>query len=228
MINYIHTDLACETNTAYCDFAKDESAKKNSILDKETIYSSDKIGGFAIRRMKNKNDDAIENYSTIYFDNCTSLSAEDQRLLSLLIAHEINLISKDSYKEFLICGLGNKNMTSDSIGPKVTGNILVSRHISRYDKETFKLLNTKAVSAISAGVLSQTGIESADIIKALCEQISPDVVIVVDALCARSNERLCKTVQITDTGVSPGSGVNNKRPTVNSSLLGIPVTLLLF
>ena len=173
--------------------------------------------------MKNKNDDAIENYSTIYFDNCTSLSAEDQRLLSLLIAHEINLISKDSYKEFLICGLGNKNMTSDSIGPKVTGNILVSRHISRYDKETFKLLNTKAVSAISAGVLSQTGIESADIIKALCEQISPDVVIVVDALCARSNERLCKTVQITDTGVSPGSGVNNKRPTVNSSLLGIPV-----
>lgn len=224
MINYIHTDLACETNIPYRDYFASQTNIVEQHNDKDSTFSSNTINGFTIRRMKTKtSDNKTENYSTIYFDNCSRLYDKEQRLLSLLIANEIQHICNRSFNEFLICGLGNKNMTPDSIGPKVIEKVLVSRHISKYDKQAFQTLNTKPVSAIAAGVLSQTGIESADIIKALCEKISPDVIITIDSLCARSNERLCKTIQITDTGVSPGSGVNNKRPSINSSLLGVPV-----
>ena len=121
----------------------------------------------------------------------------------------------------LVVGLGNRDITPDNIGPKSAESILVTRHLKSQAPEDFKMLSPVAV--ITPGVLGTSGIESADYIKWVCDNLKPQSVIVIDALAARSMDRLCTTVQISDTGVTPGSGVGNSRSAVNSETLGVPV-----
>lgn len=124
----------------------------------------------------------------------------------------------------LVVGLGNRDITPDNIGPLTAESVLVTRHLKSEAPEDFKMLSPVAV--ITPGVMGTSGIESADYIKWVCDNLRPDRVIVIDALAARSLDRLCRTVQVTDTGVTPGSGVGNSRGAVNSETLGVPVVAI--
>lgn len=124
----------------------------------------------------------------------------------------------------LVVGLGNRDITPDVIGPMCAESVLVTRHLKAHAPEDFKFLSPVAV--ICPGVLGTSGIESADYIKWVCASLKPARVIVIDALAARGLDRLCKTVQITDTGITPGSGVGNSRSAINSEVLGVPVTAI--
>ena len=123
----------------------------------------------------------------------------------------------------LVAGLGNGKITPDALGPRCVSLLLATRHISDELAKSVGLGKLRSVAALVPGVLGQTGIESAEIIKGTVKSISPSAVIVVDALAARSVSRLGCTVQLTDTGVSPGSGVGNARKEISKKTLGVPV-----
>lgn len=121
----------------------------------------------------------------------------------------------------LVAGLGNRAITPDAIGPKVHENVLVTRHLVRKMPEHFGSL--RPVASLAAEVMGTTGVESGELVWAVCEKIRPDCVVAVDALASRSLERLCRTVQIADTGITPGSGVGNHRMGLTRDTLGVPV-----
>ncbi len=123
----------------------------------------------------------------------------------------------------LIAGLGNDNITADAIGPIAVKNLIVTRHIRKERPLIFEDLGLFDICAISPGVLGQTGIESADIIKSVVEKIRPGLLIVIDALASRNLSRLVNTIQICDSGIRPGSGVGNSRPGLIPEEVGIPV-----
>lgn len=123
--------------------------------------------------------------------------------------------------EVLVVGLGNRAITPDAVGPKAADRTLVTRHLVSMAPEHFG--DFRPVCALASGVLGTTGVESGEIVQALCRKLSPKAVVAVDALCARKVERLCATVQLSDTGISPGSGVGNHRFSLDKETLGIPV-----
>lgn len=120
----------------------------------------------------------------------------------------------------LVVGLGNRDVTPDSLGPYVISNLEVNRHIYMLNERHKK---SKGVSAMIPGVMAQSGMESAEMVKGITAQIKPDVVIAIDALAARNTKRLNTTIQIADTGIHPGSGVGNHRRGLNKETLGVPV-----
>ena len=122
-------------------------------------------------------------------------------------------------KKILIAGLGNANVTADSLGPKVVNNLCITRHLEREGIGEYQY----ELSAIAPGVMAQTGIETAGIIKGVVSQIKPDVCIAIDALAARSVNRLNSTIQLSDQGINPGSGVGNHRIGITKDNIGVPV-----
>lgn len=122
-------------------------------------------------------------------------------------------------QKILVIGLGNRAVTPDALGPYVVDNLYITRHLLTEGI----VKNVKELSAISPGVMAQTGIEAQIILKALCQEINPDIVIAVDALAAREPSRLNSTIQICDTGISPGAGVGNNRGKLNQETLGVKV-----
>jgi len=122
----------------------------------------------------------------------------------------------------LVVGLGNEHITPDALGPKVLDNIIVTRHLYELASEDMDG-NYRKVSAFAPGVMGLTGIETFDIIESVVKKIKPNFLIVVDALAARSVSRVNRMIQMTDTGISPGSGVGNKRRRIDEASLGIPV-----
>ena len=145
----------------------------------------------------------------------------DGRLAALTEA--IKNLLPQNLEKVLVAGLGNENITPDALGPLCARQIFSTRHIKGDVIKDLGLENLKSVSSISTGVLGQTGIETAEYISGIVRLIKPDGVIVIDALASRRLSRLGKTVQLTDTGISPGSGVGNYRKTIDSKTLGVPV-----
>lgn len=123
----------------------------------------------------------------------------------------------------LVAGLGNTDITPDAIGPLSVSNIFATRHINLAGIEIEGLENLRDITAVATGVLGKTGLESAETVKCICEYIKPDCVIVIDALACSEPKRLGTTVQITDSGIAPGSGVKNARKELSKSSLGVPV-----
>ena len=121
----------------------------------------------------------------------------------------------------LVVGLGNRAITPDAVGPKAADRTFVTRHLIDMAPEHFG--DFRPVSALAAGVLGTTGIESGEIVQAVCAKTGPKAVIAIDALAARRVERLCATVQVCDTGIAPGSGVGNHRFALDQASLGVPV-----
>lgn len=121
----------------------------------------------------------------------------------------------------LVVGLGNPSVTPDAIGPKVQTLTAVTRHLVEALPEHFAHL--RPVSALASGVLGTTGLESSEIIRGVTEEVKPALVIAVDALASRSLERVCRTIQLADTGITPGSGVGNHRGRLDQESLGVPV-----
>lgn len=124
----------------------------------------------------------------------------------------------------LVVGLGNREVTADSLGPQAVDNLFITRHIVReYGKAAYNCEKMNLVSALEPGVMAKTGMETAEIVKGVVSETAPDVLIVIDALAARSIRRLNRTIQITNTGIQPGSGVGNHRNALTKESLGVPV-----
>ena len=121
----------------------------------------------------------------------------------------------------LVLGLGNPNLTADSLGPKTAAGILATRHLAQIDSDFFRSL--RPCAALAPGVLGQTGLESAELAAAVTERFQPGAVIVIDALAAGETSRLGTTVQLSDSGISPGSGAMNRRMELNRESLHTPV-----
>lgn len=133
-----------------------------------------------------------------------------------------NLLPSDC-DNVLVAGIGNMDITADALGPKTNSYVLATRHISDELKKDMGFNNLKKVSTVRTGVLGETGIESAEIIKGIVNVINPSCVIAVDALASSSAERLGTTIQFSDTGIFPGSGVGNHRFEISKNTLGVPV-----
>lgn len=132
------------------------------------------------------------------------------------------LIGDDKKKSILVVGLGNISVTPDALGPKVVKDIDVTRHLIKFAKELVEP-NTRSVSAISPGVLGTTGIETSEIINSIVEKTKPDIILAIDSLASGSIHRIGNTIQFSNTGITPGEGVRNKRDEINEENLGIPV-----
>ncbi len=146
--------------------------------------------------------------------------------ISSALAGQLKSIIPDAEKEqsILVVGLGNRDVTADALGPHVADNLFVTRHVVKeYGKAAYNKSRMHMVSSIVPGVMAKTGMESAEIIRGVVEQTRPDLVIVVDALAARSTKRLNRTIQITNTGIHPGSGVGNHRNALTKESLEVPV-----
>lgn len=129
-------------------------------------------------------------------------------------------------ERILVVGLGNKNLTPDTVGTKSAEIIKPTLHIRELDEETFESLECSEISVISPGVTARTGLEALEIIKGVTRRIMPDLVIAIDSIATRSPERLGCTVQICDTGICPGSGIGNRRNAISRETVGIPVISL--
>jgi len=132
-----------------------------------------------------------------------------------------SLLPADAAGQVLVVGLGNAAMTPDAVGPLAVDSLLVTRHMVRAMPRQFGRFTP--VSALCTGVLAQTGLETLELIRGAAERICPRAIIAIDALAARSRHRLCATVQLSDTGLIPGSGVGNHRQAVDKAALGVPV-----
>lgn len=129
---------------------------------------------------------------------------------------------RDRYS-VLVVGLGNREVTPDALGPYVVDQLNITRHIvQEYGKYAIEE-NGRSVSAVVPGVMAQTGMETAEIIKGIVQETSPDLIMVIDALAARSTKRLNRTIQISDAGIHPGAGVGNHRSAITKDTMGIPV-----
>lgn len=205
----VRTDLALEAAVL--------SDKKNSLSGVEIDeYEKD---GTRVTKVKITNADGekqigkkIGNYITIECDSLRDAGDMYDRNTKEIFTHELEKIIKPlKPKSILVVGLGNRYITPDSLGPRVTENIDVSNPI---------------LCCISPGVLGITGIESIKIVEGVCAKVKPDVVVAIDALASRSMYRICTTIQLADTGIMPGSGVGNRQRALNRETLGVPVIVV--
>lgn len=165
----------------------------------------------------------IGRYITMEVQDINYLDENGKENVQNIIATQLKaLIGDDKNKSIFVVGLGNIAVTPDALGPKVVKQIDITRHLLNYAKELVSE-NTRAVSAISPGVLGTTGIETSEIVTSIVEKIKPDMLIVIDSLASGSIHRIGNTIQISNTGITPGEGVRNKREGINEETLGIPV-----
>lgn len=166
------------------------------------------------------------NYSTLEAPGLRMHNRDLHERLAQLLAKEIEWFfdQADLGEEdaVLVVGLGNWNATPDALGPKSVENLMVTRHLLEMSPPELRR-GLRPISAISPGVLGLTGIETGEIIMGVAERIGAKAVICIDALASRSVDRLCSTIQVSDTGIHPGAGVGNRRLAINKETLGIPV-----
>lgn len=148
------------------------------------------------------------------------------REISQCLADELRemIPGADNEQSILVVGLGNREVTADALGPQVVDNLFITRHIVKaYGKAAYNKKSMNLISSIEPGVMAKTGMETAEIVKGVVTETKPDVLVVIDALAARSTRRLNRTIQITNTGIQPGSGVGNHRNALTEESLGVPV-----
>lgn len=221
----IRTDLALEVRES---FPNDDVEIQGVILTEEKDEDNNiKISIVEIKDEKGANamGKPIGTYVTIEAQDLTDSDEDYHKPVSEMIGKYIEqLVGKHQKKEVLVVGLGNRDVTPDALGPMVVDNMFVTRHLFReYGDEFGRKHSLGNVAAIAPGVMGQTGMEVQEIVKGIVEQTKPKLVIVVDALASRSVNRLNTTVQITDTGISPGAGIGNNRKALNEETLGVKV-----
>ncbi|HAE91730.1 GPR endopeptidase [Tissierella praeacuta] len=218
----IRTDLAIENREIYKNERNKDSRGINVEKEENESYIVTRIKVLNKEGSENLNR-PIGNYITI---DVPKLNKSDEDLkdeISQVVAKEIKGLGRNKEdSKILIVGLGNWNITPDALGPKVVERVLVTRQFFvNYNKEIDETVAN--VAALSPGVMGITGIETGEIIKGVVEKVKPDLVIAVDALASRKMDRVSTTIQISDTGINPGSGVGNNRMEFNENTLGVPV-----
>lgn len=225
MINF-RTDLAVERNNIY----KKENNIENEI-DGVKIENTEKenIEISRVEIVNEKGEKALEkpigNYVTIDIKKMKYIDETEIEIISKVLSDELKNMIRKSVKEddsILVVGLGNRYVTPDSLGPKVVSKIEVTRHILEYMPHAIPE-KTRPVSAISPGVLGITGIETIEILKGITQNTNPKMIIAIDALATRNIERISSSIQLADTGIVPGAGVNNTRKEISKTTLNIPV-----
>ena len=194
---HLRTDLIIENNNA---------KHKKELINGVEVTSTYKDG----------------NYITISFEDITNYESREKvgKILELELKKILNKNNIKEDDECLIIGLGNIKSTPDSLGVKVTEELLITKHLFKYGKVKEGI---RQVSSFNPGVMANTGLESSNIIKAIVEEEKPKFIILIDALASLSIDRINKTIQITDTGIHPGSGIGNNRKEISKTNLGIPV-----
>ncbi len=160
-------------------------------------------------------------YCTVQFPRLDFVCDTDD--ITAATVKALKTVFKNDIKNALVVGLGNTDITPDALGPFACDRVLATRHLSDKLKHDLGLDELKSVCCLTPNVLGKTGIESYDLIVAAANKINPDIIIAVDALAARDPERLCRTIQISDSGICPGAGVNNSRKELSKKTIGIPV-----
>lgn len=210
----VRTDLALE-EVNEDDKSKYVSEKKNGSINVITLdINEDNKDKF------NKN---IGKYITIEFDDVTDFNNSKEvekvfieEIKNMLLVHNIK-----KYDSCMIVGLGNEKSTPDSLGPKSVNDIIVTNHF--FDMGLNVEEGFRVVSAFNPGVMGQTGMETSNVVYAIAKELKPDFIIVIDALKASNVNRVNKTIQITDAGINPGSGIGNTRKEISENILNIPV-----
>lgn len=220
----VRTDLALEAREK---FEEDNVEIKGVRLDEEQAACDIHISSVTIETENGAKamGKPKGSYVTLEAPNMIEEDEGYHREISLQLSKVLKRLLPQG-KEFtaLVVGLGNRAVTPDSLGPRVVDNLCITRHIiNEFGKYVIGEHCHKSVSSIVPGVMAQTGIESMEIVRGITKETSPDVIIAVDALAARSTRRLNRTIQVTDTGINPGSGVGNHRHALNCESLGIPV-----
>lgn len=218
----LRTDLALEAREIYKEERNEEIPG--------VAVDNEEIGDVIVTRVEVLDEGGaqiigkpIGKYITLESTALRKADADFKDEMSKLLAKELKALvpSKENIK-VLVVGLGNWNVTPDALGPKVASKVFVTRHLFKlYNKEGD--VDVSELSAISPGVMGTTGLETSEVIKGVVENSKPDIVIVVDALASRKMERVNSTIQISTTGISPGSGVGNKRKALDEANLGVPV-----
>ena len=195
----------------------------------ESIHISTRGQAFSITEIVIDDDSCLSTigkgrgrYITLEGSSLSRFS-DDYSLMAQELAQELSRLIPDG--DALVVGLGNNDITPDAIGPQTAAKVLATRHLSyetESDEEQF-FTTLRSVSTFSFGVMGQTGIESAEIVRAVASEIRPACIIAVDALACGDISRLGTTIQITDTGISPGRGVSNQRRELSQKLYGVPV-----
>lgn len=165
-------------------------------------------------------------YVTIEADLLPEIDEEYHREISIELANQLREMLPQLKKEcsVIIVGLGNKDVTADSLGPSVVEQIYMTRHlINLYGKASLGKEKVHSISGIVPGVMAKTGMETAEIMKGIISETKPEIMVVIDSLAARSAKRLNRTIQISDAGIHPGSGVGNHRNALTKESMGIPV-----
>lgn len=211
----IRTDLAMESR----DNARTASGVVTRKLrqgDIEEIYVSIETeeGAQALGKPRGR-------YITCCHPQLAHASSETQRRLARMLAAEIGALLPP-FGDVLVIGLGNRRITADALGSHVLESLLITRHMKDVtpDELTGRL---RGVCAIAPGVLGVTGMETAEMVLGITQRVRPAAVIAIDALAARESGRICTTIQVTDTGIRPGSGVGNHRMEISRETLGVPV-----
>ena len=225
MYNF-RTDMAVERNEIY--------KKQNSLAEGiDGIENANKIiKDIEISKVKITNENGanalgkpVGNYITLDVKEIKNADEERIEEIAEIMADELRTVIGEHVSDtddILVVGLGNRYVTPDALGPKVVPKIEVTRHILEYMPKIMPE-DTRPVSAISPGVLGITGIETMEILNGIVQNIKPKMLIVIDALATRKLERISSSIQIADTGIVPGAGVNNARKEISINTLGIPV-----
>lgn len=230
------TDLAIEIRESF----PDDDVEIDGVILKEKYFDKKRI---RVSTVVIKNEHGairmgkpIGRYVTIEMCGDDIILSEEEKAEQLhkiikligdtLYDMEKNIAGKKNeskLNEFMVTGLGNRFATPDALGPAVMERIDVNRHLLLEFGDEVISDNKKSVCGIAPGVMSQTGIETSEILNGLVRDVKPDCLIVIDALASRSISRLCRTIQITDTGISPGAGIGNNRNKVNEDTMNVPV-----
>ena len=226
----IRTDLAMEQKER---FESDHVEVSGVVLEEE--YDEEKEIKITTVRIETENGaksmgKPVGTYLTLEAPNMAAADEGYHREISETLAGFLEKYMKDTEENqekgysVLVVGLGNREVTPDALGPYVVDQLNVTRHIvQEYGRYAVGKGGSRIVSAIVPGVMAQTGMESAEIIRGIVNETTPDLIMVIDALAARSTKRLNRTIQISDAGIHPGAGVGNHRSEITRDTMGIPV-----
>lgn len=218
----IRTDLAVEAKELY----EEQNSKEISGVKIDEYFDSGMkiVDANILDETGEKNmGKPIGRYITIEMPENVNYDRDVMDDVSKVFAKTLSsMVNIDKCMTTLVVGLGNWNVTPDALGPKVISRLMITRHLKELVPDKIDE-NIRPVCALSPGVLGLTGIETGEIIRAVTEKIKPNLIVCIDALASRKTDRVNRTIQIGNTGISPGSGIGNKRMEISEKTLGIPV-----
>lgn len=214
------SDLACERGRA--------DTSLNGVE-----FKKESVGDFVWERIRIFSDDGEKSigrprgiYNTLTTPRLDTLDDEQLEDGAEELAKEFCILCDrvlTEPKRILVVGLGNSRLTPDSIGPRTAELVNATMHIRNFDNGMFRELECSEIAVLSPGVTASSGMEATDAIIGVCDRIEPDIIFAIDALASKSPMRLGRTIQISDTGIFPGSGIGNHRKAINQKTIGVPV-----